>query len=82
MGRDERLRYEAQWLRRGSALLHRLIEHEDRADVEALPDLKRSFDAVARTAETDVHQDGIGLLPLGEANGIFSAACHAVRTRP
>ncbi len=85
MAGDERLRHEAEGLRRGSALLHRLIDvprYKDRADLEALPDLERGINAVASTPEPHVHQRGIGLLLLGKGYGLVSTGCRANDLEP
>ncbi len=63
------LRHKPQRLRGRRALLHRVIDvpgHEDRADLEAVPQFERSIDPVPSTYEADVHQHGIGLLLLSK----------------
>ena len=61
---------------------HGRYKHKDRADLEPLPELEGSINAVAPTFQADVHQHGFGSLSLGHAYGLFRTCCHADHLEP
>src|SRR5688500_16346446 len=86
LARAVRLRHEAERLRSGSALLHRVIDvprYKDRADLELLPELERGMHAVARTIQADIHQRlRVALAPPRLLLARHFLPCRPPRTRP